>query len=342
MNAPLWAWAAVLAVILAMLAVDLFAHRTAHVVSVKEAAVWSAIWVSLGLTFGGVIWWAYGAQAGGQYYAGYLIEKSLAVDNVFVFALIFTYFAVPRKYQHRVLFYGVLGALVFRAIFIAGGAVLIENFAWILYLFGAFLVFTGWRMFTHRNDDMDLSRNPVLGWVRKRVPSTDEYHGQKFWVRKAGTWVATPLFTVLVLVETSDIIFAVDSIPAIFAVTQDPFLVFTSNAFAILGLRAMYFLLADLIHRFIYLKAGLAAILVFVGIKMLLIDVYKVPIWLSLAVIAASITGAVVASLRATSGQAAPQPRAKAAGPGTPAAAKLVHGTTGESREVDETAAEGR
>ena len=304
MDVPLWAWAAVLAVILAMLAVDLFAHRTAHVVSVKEAATWSAVWVSLGLAFGGVVWWAYGAQAGGEYFAGYLIEKSLAVDNVFVFALIFTYFAVPREYQHRVLFYGVLGALIFRAIFIAGGAVLIENFAWILYLFGAFLVYTGWKMFRHRDEQLDPARNPVLRWAKKRVPSTDEYHGQKFWVKKAGTWVATPLFFVLVMVETTDIIFAVDSIPAIFAVTQDPFLVFTSNAFAILGLRAMYFLLADLIHRFVYLKAGLAAILVFVGVKMLLLDVYKVPIWLSLIVIATSISIAVVASLRATREQA--------------------------------------
>ena len=304
MDVPLWAWAAVLAVILAMLAVDLFAHRTAHVVSVKEAATWSAVWVSLGLAFGGVVWWAYGAQAGGEYFAGYLIEKSLAVDNVFVFALIFTFFAVPREYQHRVLFYGVLGALIFRAVFIAGGAVLIENFAWILYLFGAFLVYTGWKMFRHRDDELDPSRNPVLRWAKKRVPSTDEYHGQKFWVKKAGTWVATPLFFVLVMVETTDIIFAVDSIPAIFAVTQDPFLVFTSNAFAILGLRAMYFLLADLIHRFVYLKAGLAAILVFVGVKMLLLDVYKVPIWLSLLVIATCISIAVLASLRATREQA--------------------------------------
>jgi tellurite resistance protein TerC len=300
MDVPFWAWAAVLAVIVTMLAVDLFAHRTAHVVSVREAALWSALWVGLGLGFGAVVWWAYGAQAGGEYYAGYLIEKSLAVDNVFVFALIFTYFAVPREYQHRVLFYGVLGALVFRAIFIAGGAVLIENFAWILYVFGAFLVYTGWKMFRHRDDQLDPSRNPVLRWVRKRVPSTEEYHGQKFWVRSAGRWVATPLFFVLVMVETTDIIFAVDSIPAIFAVTQEPFLVFTSNAFAILGLRAMYFLLADLMHRFVFLKAGLAVILVFVGIKMLLLDVWKVPIWLSLTVIAASIAVAVVASLRAT------------------------------------------
>ena len=326
MDVPFWAWAAVLAVIVAMLAVDLLAHRTAHVVSVREAAGWSVVWVTLGLAFGGVVWWAYGPRAGGEYYAGYLIEKSLAVDNVFVFALVFTYFAVPREYQHRVLFYGVLGALVFRAIFIAGGAVLIESFAWILYLFGAFLVVTGWKMFTHRNDEMDLARNPVLRWVRKRVPSTDEFHGQRFWVRKAGRWVATPLFTVLVIVETTDIIFAVDSIPAIFAVTQEPFLVFTSNAFAILGLRAMYFLLADLIHRFVHLKAGLAAILVFVGVKMLLLDVYKIPIWLSLAVIAASIGISVVWSLRVTraTGDAAdlsplplPEPSRPGRGPGS-------------------------
>ena len=300
MHVPLWAWGSVLLVILVMLAIDLLAHRKAHVVSVKEAAAWSAVWVTLGLGFGGVVWWAYGAQAGGEYFAGYLIEKSLAVDNVFVFALIFTYFAVPREYQHRVLFYGVLGALVFRAIFIAGGTVLIENFAWILYVFGAFLVFTGWKMYSHRNAVMDPSRNPVIRLVKRWIPSTDEYDGQKFWVRRAGKWVATPLFTVLVLVETTDIIFAVDSIPAIFAVTQEPFLVFTSNAFAILGLRAMYFLLADLIHRFVHLKAGLAAILVFVGVKMLLLDIYKVPIWLSLTVITCCITIAVVASLRAT------------------------------------------
>ncbi|HET7741001.1 MAG TPA: TerC family protein [Microlunatus sp.] len=300
MDVPLWAWAAVLAVIVAMLVVDLVAHRSAHVVSVKEAAVWSAVWVSLGLAFGGVVWWAYGAGAGGEYYAGYLIEKSLAVDNVFVFALTFTYFAVPREYQHRVLFYGVLGALVFRAIFIAGGAVLIENFAWILYLFGAFLVFTGWRMFRHRSVETDPSRSPLLLLIRKAIPTTEEYHAQRFWVKQGGTWVATPLFVVLLLVETTDIIFAVDSIPAIFAVTQETFLVFTSNAFAILGLRAMYFLLAHLIDRFVHLKAGLALILVFVGVKMLLLDVYKIPIWLSLTFIATTLTIAVVASLRAT------------------------------------------
>ena len=300
MDVPFWAWGAVLGVILAMLAIDLFAHRREHVVSVREAALWSVLWVGLGLGFGGVVWAAYGAQAGGEYFAGYLIEKSLAVDNVFVFALIFGYFAVPREYQHRVLFYGVLGALVFRAVFIAGGAALLEQFHWVLYVFGAFLVITGWRMFRHRNEDTDPGRNPVLRLVRRFVPTTDDLHGNRFWVKKAGTWVATPLFTVLVLVETSDIIFAVDSIPAIFAVTQEPFLVFTSNAFAILGLRAMYFLLADLMHRFVYLKVGLAAILVFVGAKMLLLDVYKIPITLSLAVIGLLLGVSVAASLRAT------------------------------------------
>ena len=297
MEVPFWAWAAVLAVILAMLAVDLFAHRTAHVVSVREAAIWSGVWISLGLAFGAVVWWAYGAQAAGEYYAGYLIEKSLAVDNVFVFALMFAYFAVPREYQHRVLFYGVLGALVFRAIFIAGGAVLIENFSWVLYLFGAFLVYTGWKMFTHRNEQLDPSRNPVLRLVKRWVPSTDEYHGQKFWVKKTGKWVATPLFTVLVLVEVTDIIFAVDSIPAIFAVTQDTFLVFTSNAFAILGLRAMYFLLADMADRFSLLKYGLAVVLMFIGVKMLLIDLIKIPVALSLGVVAAIIATSIILSL---------------------------------------------
>lgn len=300
MDVPFWLCAAVLGLILAMLALDLRAHRRAHVVGVREAAAWSAAWVSLGLAFGGVVWWMFGAEAGGEYYAGYLIEKSLAVDNVFVFALIFGYFAVPRMYQHRVLFYGVLGALVLRAIFIAGGAALLGRFHWVLYVFGVILLYTGWRMFRHRNEEMDLSANPVLRLARRVIPTTDDYDGQKFWVRRAGRWVATPLFMVLVLVETSDLIFAVDSIPAIFAITQEPFIVFTSNAFAILGLRAMYFLLADLMHRFVYLKAGLAAILILVGIKMLLIDIWKVPIGLSLAAIAACLVFAVTASLRAT------------------------------------------
>ena len=305
MEVPLWAWGAVLATIVAMLVVDLVAHRKAHAVSMREAAVWSGVWVALGLGFGAVVWAAYGAQAGSEYYAGYLIEKSLAVDNVFVFALIFTAFAVPPKYQHRVLFYGVIGALVFRAVFIAGGVTLLDRFHWGLYVFGAFLVLTGVKMLRQRHQHADPMKSRTLRVLRRVLPTTDEYAGQRFWVRQGARWVATPLFVVLVLVELTDIVFAVDSIPAILAVTQEPFLVFTSNAFAILGLRAMYFLLADLMHRFVHLKAGLAAILVFVGVKMLLLDVVKIPTFLSLGVIAACLVVAVVASL-VTTRRAAP------------------------------------
>jgi tellurite resistance protein TerC len=300
-TVPIWAWAAVLGVILAMLAIDLLAHRRAHAVGVREALAWSAVWVALGLAFGAVIWWAWGAEFAGQYFAGYVIEKSLAVDNVFVFAIIFGYFAVPREYQHRILFYGVLGALVFRAVFIAAGSVLIASFAWILYVFGAFLVLTGIRMALHRDETVDYENNAVLRVFRRIVPATDRMHGKKFLVREAGRWVATPLLTVLVLIEVTDIVFAVDSIPAIFAVTQEPFLVFTSNAFAILGLRAMYFLLADLMHRFVYLKIGLAAVLVWVGVKMLLLDVWKIPTALSLGVVGLILATAVGASLIRTS-----------------------------------------
>jgi tellurite resistance protein TerC len=297
---PLWAWFAVLGVIVAMLAVDLVAHRKAHVVSVREAAAWSAIWVALGVAFGGAIWWVWGSEFAAQYFAGYVIEKSLAVDNVFVFAIIFTFFAVPREYQHRVLFYGVLGALVFRGVFIAAGSVLIASFAWVLYLFGAFLIYTGWRMARSRNDHVDPSNSRVLKLFRRWVPMTDDYVGDRFVVRRAGALLATPLLAVLVLIEVVDIVFAVDSIPAIFAVTQEPFLVFTSNVFAILGLRALYFLLADLIHRFVYLKLGLSLVLVWVGAKMLLLEVWKIPTLLSLTVVAVILTVAVVASLRAT------------------------------------------
>ena len=308
MSVPLWAWAAVLGAILLMLAIDLFAHREAHVVGMREAAGWSVVWVTLGLAFGAVVWWVWGAELAAQYYAGYLIEKSLAVDNVFVFAIIFSYFVVPREYQHRVLFYGVLGALIFRAAFIAAGSVLIASFAWILYVFGAFLMATGIRLAIHRNETIDPERSVVVRLFRRFIPVTDDYHGQKFVIRRAGRWVATPLLTVLVLVEVTDIVFAVDSIPAIFAVTQEPFLVFTSNAFAILGLRAMYFLLADLMHRFVYLKLGLALVLVWVGIKMLLLDVYKVPTVASLAVVIALLTVAVTASWIRTRSTAPPAP----------------------------------
>ncbi|GGO21839.1 tellurium resistance protein TerC [Microbispora rosea subsp. aerata] len=305
MSVPLWVWAAVLAIILVMLAVDLFAHRRAHVVRTREALGWSGIWVTLGLGFGAVVWFVWGPEAGGEYLAGYLIEKSLAVDNIFVIALLFSYFAVPRELQHRVLFLGVLGALVFRAAFIGAGAVLIARFHWILYVFGAFLLYTGVKMARHSAVEVHPDRNLVLRAMRRLIPVTSSYQGQRFLVRqdaggqdgpRAGRWAATPLLAVLVAVETSDIVFAVDSIPAIFAVTAEPFLVFTSNAFAILGLRAMYFLLAGAMHRFGYLRYGLAAILVFVGAKMLLADVYKIPVWLSLAVICACLAIAVGAS----------------------------------------------
>ncbi|MCY7340533.1 MAG: TerC family protein [Pseudonocardia sp.] len=304
MSVPLWAWLAVLAVILLMLAIDLFAHRRAHVIGVREAAAWSVVWVAFGIGFGVLIWSLYGAEFGQQYFAGYLIEKSLSVDNVFVWAIIFSYFAVPREYQHRVLFLGVLGALVFRAIFISAGSVIIASFSAILYVFAAFLIYTGYRMIRTRNEHLDPSRSRALALFRRLIPMTDAYHGQRLLIRRGGVLLATPLLAVLVLVEVTDIVFAVDSIPAIFAVTDEPFLVFTANAFAILGLRAMYFLLADLMHRFIYLKFGLALVLIWVGIKMVLkVDLFYIPTTISLAVIITILAVSVGASLRATRGQ---------------------------------------
>ncbi|WP_407334868.1 TerC family protein [Dietzia kunjamensis] len=303
MHTPLWLWLAVIAFIVVMLAIDLVAHRKAHVIGVREAAVWSAVWIALGVGFGAIVWAVWGADLGQQYFAGYLIEKSLAVDNVFVWAIIFAHFAVPAQFQHRVLFLGVLGALVFRGIFIAGGALLIQNFSWILYIFAAFLLYTGFRMIRERDEHLNPDQSRILAVFRRLVPMTDTFHGQRLLVRKGGLIMATPLLAVLVLVETTDVVFAVDSIPAIFAVTDEVFLVFTANAFAILGLRAMYFLLADLVHRFVYLKIGLALVLMWVGVKMLLkIDVFYIPTPISLAVIATILTVSVVASLRATRG----------------------------------------
>lgn len=304
MDVSLWIWSAVLAFILVMLVVDLIAHRHAHVIAVREAAVWSAVWVVFGVGFGMLVWAGWGAEYGQQYFAGYLIEKSLAVDNVFVWAIIFAHFAVPPQFQHRVLFLGVLGALVFRGIFIAAGAVLIEHFTWILYVFAAFLLYTGYRMIRQRNEHLDPDQSKVLALFRRMVPMTETFHGQRLLVRQHGIVMTTPLLAVLVLIETTDVVFAVDSIPAIFAVTDEVFLVFTANAFAILGLRAMYFLLADLIHRFVYLKIGLALVLIWVGMKMLLkIDVFYIPTPISLAVVALILAVSIIASLRATRGQ---------------------------------------
>ena len=305
MSVPAWAWIATLAAILAVLAVDLLAHRRAHQVRVREALAWSAVWLVLGTAFGAVVWAAWGGQRAGEYFGGYLIEKSLAVDNIFVFALIFASFAVPQAYQHRVLFYGVLGALVLRAGFIAGGVALLDRFHWVLYVFGAFLLVTAGRMVRARDAEPDPRTSRAVRLVRRVLPAVEDYHGQRFWVRRAGRLAATPLLVVLVLVEVSDVIFAADSIPAVLAITGEPFLVFTSNAFAILGLRSLYFLLADLMHRFAYLKLGLAAILGFVGLKMLLGDLIEIPVAASLGIIAGCLAIAIIASLRATQAAAA-------------------------------------
>jgi len=287
----LWLWIGFNAFVLAMLAVDLFVfHREAHEVRPREAAAWSVVWIVLALLFGAGVYVFMGREAGLEYYTGYLIEKALSVDNIFVFVLIFTSFGVPARYQHRVLFWGILGALLMRGAMIAAGAYLIQQFHWIIYIFGAFLVFTGIRTAMHDAADFDTESSLPIRVIRRLMPVTNTYHGQRFFVREQGhrrsRLMATPLFVVLALVETTDLIFAVDSIPAIFAVTQDPFIVYSSNVFAILGLRALYFLLADVIHRFHYLKAGLSTVLVFVGLKMLAIDVYKMPIGISLGVIA--------------------------------------------------------
>jgi tellurite resistance protein TerC len=300
-SEPIWAWVAVTVAIVAMLLIDLLVvHKDAHAVTIKEAAVSSAVWISIGLLFGGIVWATLGGDKAGQYFTGYLVEKSLSVDNIFVFALLFSYFAVPAALQHRVLFWGVVGALLFRAIFIALGAALLERFHWMIFVFGGFLVVTGIRMAMSNDEHVDPGRNPVLRVMRRVVPMVDEYQGQKFTIVQAGKRYATPLLAVLVAVETTDIIFAVDSIPAVFAVTKDPFLVFTSNAFAILGLRALYFLLADLMDRFTYLKLGLAVVLAFVGVKMLLSNVWHPAEWVPLVVIAGILGVSVWVSLRAT------------------------------------------
>jgi tellurite resistance protein TerC len=300
LDVPGWAWVALVGAIVVLLLADLLlVHRTPHEVSFRAALVESGVWIAIGLGFGLLLWWWSGAQVAGEYYAGYLIEKSLSVDNVFVWAVIFSYFGVPPKYQFRVLFWGVFGALVLRAVFIFAGVALLEQFDWLLYVFGAFLLFTAVKMVRHRGTEMHPEHNPVLKLVRRVVPSTNEYDGQKLFTRRNGALLATPLFAVLVLVEATDVVFAVDSVPAILAVSREPFIVFSSNAFAILGLRALYFALAGMAGRFRYLDLGLAGILGFVGVKMLVVNVYHLPIPISLGVIAAILTVSIVASVRA-------------------------------------------
>jgi tellurite resistance protein TerC len=295
----IWFWVWFNVGVLAMLALDLGVfHRSAHVVRVREAAAWSAVWVTLALAFNAWIWYYAGSGPALEFLTGYLVEKSLAVDNIFVIVLIFSYFAVPPKYQHRVLFWGIIGALLMRGGFIALGSYVLHRWHWVIYIFGALLLFTGIRMLFKAEDEQDLGKNPVVRWARKVLPMTDGYRGQHFSVRENGKWLATPLLLVLLVVEFSDLVFAIDSIPAIFAITEDPFLVYTSNVFAILGLRSMYFLLAGVIHKFVYLRYGLGMVLAFIGFKMVIMDFYKIPTRISLAVVASLIGGSVVLSLR--------------------------------------------
>ena len=308
-----WMWIGFGVFVLAMLAVDLFllGRHEAHKVTFREALIWSLVWFTLAMLFGGALWGWLDHTAGREvadtkvveYLTGYLLEKTLAMDNIFVFVMIFSYFAVPLEFQKRILVYGVLGAIIMRAVLILLGAWLIAQFHWVLYIFGAFLLITGVKMFLFAEHQPDLARNPLLKWLRKHVRITDNYHGDKFWIYAKGVRWFTPMFLVLVLIEASDLIFAVDSIPAIFAVTQDPFIVFTSNIFAILGLRALYFLLADMAERFHLLKYGLAVVLMFVGIKMLIVDWFKIPVAVSLGVIVAVLGISMLLSLRASAGK---------------------------------------
>lgn len=295
----LWIWIGFNVFVLAMLALDLGVfHRKCHVVTFKESITWTVVWVSLAMVFNLGVWHYMGGQKGLEFFTGYLIEKSLSVDNVFVFALLFSHFAVPALYQHKVLFWGILGALVMRAIMIVLGAALITKFTWVIYIFGAFLILTGIKMIVKREEQIHPEQNPVVRWFRKLMPVTSDYRQDRFFVRENGILMATPLFVVLLLVEISDLIFAVDSIPAIFAVTKDPFIVYTSNVFAILGLRSLYFALAGIMDKFHYLKVGLGVVLSFVGVKMLLgHTAYKIDTLVSLGVIVTVLGAAVVCSL---------------------------------------------
>lgn len=287
----IWPWIIFNAFVLLMLAIDLGVfNRQAKIVTVRQAIAWSVVWISLALLFNAWIYYSMGKKPALEFLTGYLVEKSLSVDNIFVFILLFGFFKVPDAYRHRVLFWGVIGALIMRAIFIAVGAVLIAKFHWIIYIFGAFLIFTGYKMFKKSAQNMHPEQNPLVNWFIKRGKVTAEFHGSRFFIVQNGRNLATPLFLCLLSIEFTDLIFAVDSIPAIFAITSDPFIVYTSNVFAILGLRSLYFALEGVITKFPYLRFGLAVILIFIGCKMLLIDVFKIPILASLGFIALVIT----------------------------------------------------
>jgi tellurite resistance protein TerC len=297
MDTNTWVWVGFTIFVLGTLALDLGVfHREAHVVQPKEAGMWVAIWSTLALVFATILYFWKGSEPALLFVTGYLVELSLSADNIFVIVMIFAYFSVPDKYQHRVLFWGILGALIMRGAFIGMGALLIQKMSWIMYIFGAFLVFTGIKMALRQDEEFDAEKNVVMRTARRFLRVTNQYHGQKFFTKEDGLSVATPLFLVLLLVEFTDLVFAVDSIPAIFSVTTDPFLVYTSNVFAILGLRSMYFLLAGIVHKFVYLKYGLSAILTFVGVKMLIVDLYHVPILVSLGFSVLTLMGTIAAS----------------------------------------------
>ncbi|OZC58900.1 tellurium resistance protein TerC [Rhodococcus sp. RS1C4] len=306
MNVPVWAWAAFAAVVVILLAIDLLAHRGAHIIGFREAAWWSALWVGVALIFGGVVFATLGTTAGVEYTTAWLLEKSLSVDNLFVFALIFGYFKVPREYQHRVLFFGVVGALVFRGIFLAAGVAIVSKFTVVLFVFAAILLYSAWKLMKDEEDSYDPSQSIAVRLLRKVIPVRDEYDGTKFFVKEAGKRVATPLLAVVVAIEAADLVFAVDSVPAVLAVSDDPFIVYSSNAFAILGLRALYFLLSGLLEKFHYLSKGLAIILGFIGVKLVLQASHKVistsipeiPSLVSLVVIIVVLAGSIILSLK--------------------------------------------
>ncbi|WP_284758150.1 TerC family protein [Agrobacterium sp. fls2-241-TYG-188a] len=311
LGTPAWMWGVFIALVLGLLALDLgVLHKNSKEIGIRESMLMSGFYIAIGLAFGGWIWYQSGQQSAMEYVTGFVVEKSLAMDNIFIIAMIFSYFAIPRQYQHRVLLWGILGVIVLRGIMIAAGAAIVENFHWVLYIFAAFLVFTGLKMlFSSDHDENDIGNNKILKFLRSHLPVTNTLHGEKFLVKevdaktgKLKTFV-TPLFLALVMVEIADLIFAVDSIPAIFAITTDPFIVYTSNIFAILGLRALYFALAALMHRFAYLKYALAAVLVFVGSKIFVADmlgIAKIPPALSLGITVAILVTGVVGSLLAT------------------------------------------
>ncbi len=299
-TVPGWAWVALVGFIFALLAFDiLVVHRRAHEVHIREAAVESAVWITIGLAFTGVVALAFGGGAAGEYVSGYLIEKSLSIDNVFVWALILSYFKIPARYQHRVLFWGIFGALALRAVFIFAGVALIEKFDWVLYVFGAFLLYTAVKLVVEAEEELDPASGRFMRLINRLVPTTPDFDDQKLFTRRDGALLATPLFAVLVLIEFTDVLFAVDSVPAVLAVSREQFIVFSSNAFALLGLRALHFLLADAHARFSFLKEGLAIILAFVGVKMLIAEWYHIPTWLSLVVIVIVLSAAIGFSLKA-------------------------------------------